>query len=65
MPSRRGTSLEVTKAYRTEQLRLRTERRIAQLKQDQRDLEIREVLSLLSLLWLVGIILFYTRLYLE
>jgi hypothetical protein len=56
--------LEATKAYQTEQLRLRTERRLAQLERDQRELELSKVLCLLSLLWLAGIILFYTRLYL-
>ena len=64
MPRKNRLSLEAVKAYQTEQLRIRTERRLAQLRQEQRQLELKEVLSLLSLLWLVGIILFYTRLYL-
>jgi hypothetical protein len=64
MPRRARNCLEVTKAFQTEQLRLRTERRLAQLRGDQRELEIKEVLSLLPLLWLTGIILFYIRLYL-
>ncbi len=64
MPRKNRLSLEAIKAYQTEQLRIRTERRVAQLRQEQRQLELKEVLSLLSLLWLAGIILFYTRLYL-
>jgi hypothetical protein len=64
MPPKKRLSLEETKAYQTEQLRIRTERRLAQLRQEQHELELKKVLSLLSLLWLAGIILFYTRLYL-
>ena len=64
MPRKNRLSLEAIKAYQTEQLRIRTERRLAQLRQEQRQLELKEVLSLLSLLWLAGIILFYTKLYL-
>jgi hypothetical protein len=64
MPSRPRNCLEVTKAYQAEKLILRTERRLAQLRQDQRELEIKEVWSFLSLLWLTDIILFYTGLYL-
>jgi hypothetical protein len=64
MPPNNRLSLEATKAYQTEQLRIRTERRLAQLRQEQRQLEFKEVFSLLSLLWLTGIILFYIRLYL-
>jgi hypothetical protein len=64
MPRRVKNCLEVTKAFQTKQLRLRTERRLAQLREDQRELEIKEVWSLLSLLWLAEIILFYIRLYL-
>ena len=64
MPRKNRLSLEAVKAYQTEQLRIRTENRLAQLRQEQRQLEIKEVLSLLSLLWLAGIILFYIRLYL-
>jgi hypothetical protein len=64
MPPKSRLSLEATKAYQTKQLRIRTERRLAQLERDQRELELSEVLCLLSLLWLTGIILFYTRLYL-
>jgi hypothetical protein len=56
--------LEATKAYQREQQRLRTERRLTELRQDQRELELREVLTLFSLIWLLGIVLFYARLYL-
>ena len=52
MPPKNRLSLEATKAYQTEQLRIRTERRLAQLSQDQRELELSEVLYLLSLIWL-------------
>ncbi len=64
MPRKNRLSLEAIKAYQTEQQRIRTERRLAQLRQEQRQLEVKEVLSLLSLLWLAAIILFYARLYL-
>ncbi len=64
MPCKNRLSLEAIKAYQTEQMRIRTERRLAQLRQEQCQLELKEVLSLLSLLWLAGIILFYTRPYL-
>ena len=56
--------LEATKAYQREQQRLRTERRLAQLRQDQRELELREVLVLFSFIWVLGIVLFFARLYL-
>ncbi len=56
--------IEATKAYQREQQRLRTERRLTQLGQDQRELELREVLILFSLIWILGIVLFYARLYL-
>ncbi len=64
MPPRNQFILEQTKAFLTEQQRLRTERRLAQLGLDQRQLELSEVLTLLSLLWVIGIVLFYARLYL-
>ena len=65
MPARgRLEVLEATKAYQREQQRLRTERRLTELRQDQRELELREVLTLFSLIWLLGIVLFYARLYL-
>ena len=63
-PNDRLGVLEVTKAYQREQQRLRTERRLAQLRQDQRELELREVLTLFSFSWVLGIVLFYARLYL-
>ena len=65
MPPKKGLSLlEATKAYQIEQQRLRTERRLAQLRQEQRQLEISEVLCLLALLWVILIVAFYARLYL-
>ena len=64
MPPRNQFILEQTKAFLTEHQRLRTERRLAQLRLDQRQLELSEVLTLLSLLWVIGIVLFYARLYL-
>ena len=63
-PKDRLSVLEATKAYQREQQRIRTERRLTQLRQDQRQLELKEVLTLFSLIWLLGIVLFYTRLYL-
>ena len=60
---RRGV-LEATKDYQREQQRLWTEGRLAQLRQDQRELELREVLTLFSFIWVIGIVLFYARLYL-
>ena len=56
--------LAATKAYQREQQRLRTERRLTQLRQEQSQLDRREVLTLFALIWVVGIVLFYTRLYL-
>ena len=64
MPPKNRLTLEQTKAYQREQLRLRTETRLAQLRQEQRQLEISEVLYLFSLIWIVLIVLFYARLYL-
>ena len=65
MPTNNGlVLLEATKAYQIEQQRLRTERRQAQLRQDQRQLERSEVLNLFALIWLALIILLYARLYL-
>ena len=64
MPPNKGlTLLEATKAYQTEQLRLRTERRQAQLRQEQRQLERSEVLNLFGLIWLAFIVLLYARQY--
>ncbi len=64
MPPKNRLSLEATKAYQTEQLRIRTERRQLQLIQEQRQLELKEVLNLLPLIWLFVIVLLYVRLYL-
>ena len=64
MPSKGLGLLEATKAYQTEQQRLRTERRQAQLRQEQRQLELSEVLQLFALIWLALIVLLYARLYL-
>ena len=58
MPPKKGLSLlEATKAYQIEQLRLRTERRQAQLERS-------EILNLFGLIWLALIVLLYARLYL-
>ena len=65
MPTSKGlVILEATKAYQIEQQRLRTERRQAQLRQEQGQLERSEVLDLFALIWLVLIVLLYARLYL-
>ena len=64
MPPKIRLSLAETKAFQTEQLKLRTERRLAQLRQEQRQLEISEVLYLLSLIWVILIVALYARLYL-
>ncbi len=56
--------IEAAKAYQREHQRLRTESRLAQLGQAQRELELREVLTLFALIWVLGIVLFFTRLYL-
>ena len=55
--------IEAAKAYQREQQRLRTESRLAQLGQDQSELELREVLTLFSFIWVLGIVLFFTRLF--
>ena len=57
-------SLTQVKERLTRELANRTEIRLAQLRQDQREFERREVLVLLSIIWVLGIVLFYTRLYL-
>jgi hypothetical protein len=64
MPPKNRLSLAETKAFQTEQLRLRTERRLAQLRLDRRQLERSEVLNLFALIWLALIVLLYARLYL-
>ena len=57
-------SLAQDKAYQVEQQRLRTERRIAQLKEESYHNEIAECKTLLALLWVSVIVWFYARLYL-
>ena len=64
MPPKIRLSLAETKAFQTEQLKLRTEKRLAQLRQEQRQLKISEVLYLLSLIWVILIVVLYARLYL-
>ncbi len=65
MPPKKGLSLlEATKAHQIEQQRIRTERRLAQLRQEQRQLERSEILNLFGLFWLTLIVLLYARLYL-
>jgi hypothetical protein len=56
-------SLAQEKAYQVEQQRLRTERRIAQLKEESYQNEIAECKTLLALIWISVIVLFYARLY--
>ena len=56
-------SLAQEKAYQVEQQRLRTERRMAQLKKESYQNEIAECKTLLALLWISVIVLFYARLY--
>jgi hypothetical protein len=57
-------TLEQVKAQQREAIRLRTEKRIAELivEQGKRDWE--EVLTLCALLWLCFIVCFYAKLYL-
>ena len=57
-------SLAQEKAYQVEQQRLRTERRIAQLREESYQNDIAECKTLLALLWISVFILFYARLYL-
>ena len=56
-------SLAQEKAYQVEQQRLRTERRIVQLKKGSYQNDIAECKTLLALLWVSVIVLFYARLY--
>jgi hypothetical protein len=60
MPRR---TVEEVKAYETEQLRVRTERRLAQLRQESYELELFEIFSVCALFYIVLIVLFYARLY--
>jgi hypothetical protein len=61
MPRR---TLEQEKTYQKEALRLRTAKRIEELRSEQGKLDRREVLNLCALLWLSLIVAFYARLYL-
>jgi hypothetical protein len=58
-------SLEQVKAKLIEEQRVRTERRISQLRQEVRRDELSEVLSICALLWIAVIVCFYARLYLK
>jgi hypothetical protein len=62
MPRR---SLVEVKAYETKQIRLRTERRLAQLRQESYELQLTEVYTVIALVYIALIILFYARLYLR
>ena len=58
-------SLAEVKAHETEQIRLRTERRLAQLRQETYELELTEIFTVLALVYIALIVLFYARLYLR
>ena len=58
-------SLEEVKAHEREKIRLRTERRIAQLRQEAYELELTEVFSVCVLIYIALIVLFYANLYLR
>ena len=58
-------SLAEVKAHEREQIRLRTERRIAQLRQEAYELELTEVFSVCALIYIALIVLFYANLYLR
>jgi hypothetical protein len=58
-------TLEKEKAFQKEALRLRTAKRIEELRAEQGKLDRLEVLNLCALLWLCMIVAFYARLYLE
>jgi hypothetical protein len=60
MPRR---TLEQVKAQQREAIRLRTERRVAELKVEQGKRDWEEVLTLCALLWLCLIVGFYAKLY--
>jgi hypothetical protein len=57
-------TLEKEKAFQKEAFRLRTAKRIEELRAEQSKLEKLEVLNLCALLWLCMIVAFYARLYL-
>ena len=58
-------SLAEVKAYETEQIRLRTERRLAQLRQESYELELTEIFTVLALVYIALIVLLYAKLYLR
>ncbi len=58
-------SLEQVKAKLIEEQRIRTERRLSQLRQESRREELSEILSVCGLLWIAVIVCFYARLYLK
>ena len=60
MPRR---TLEQVKAYQREAQRLRTKKRIAELRVEQGKKDWEEVLTLCALLWLCCIVGFYAKLY--
>jgi hypothetical protein len=57
--------LNRVKADERRKLKERTEARIAQLEKEQIKQNQTEVLELCMLLWVIGIVLFYARLYLK
>ncbi len=57
--------LNRVKADERRKLKERTEARIAQLEKEQTKQNQIEVLKLCMLLWVIGIVLFYARLYLK
>jgi hypothetical protein len=56
-------TLEQVKAQQREAIRLRTERRVAEMKVEQGKRDWEEVLTLCALLWLCLIVCFYAKLY--
>ena len=58
-------SLEEVKAHEREKIRLRTERRIAQLRQEAYEFELTEVFSVCALIYIALIVSFYAKLYLR
>ena len=57
-------TLEQVKAQQREAIRLRTERRVAELRVEQGKRDWEEVLTLCAFLWLSIIVCFYAKLYL-
>jgi len=56
-------TLEQVKAQQREAIRLRTERRVAELRVEQGKRDWEEVLTLCAFLWLSIIVCFYAKLY--